>query len=75
MTKRRPPDTLEAAVAAIIGALGHQGAAEVVERGTSVLYAWSDPDRREGIGVREACVRPSVVAPRTIRSARPIPRV
>lgn len=54
MTKRRAPDTLEAAVARVIGALGHDGAGRVVERGQSVLYAWSDPDRREGIGVREA---------------------
>lgn len=54
MTKRRTPDTLEAAVARVIGAIGHQGAADAVERGTSVLYAWSDPDRREGVGVREA---------------------
>jgi hypothetical protein len=54
MTKRRAPDTLEAAVARVIGALGHEGAARVVERGVSSLYAWADPDRREGVGVREA---------------------
>lgn len=54
MTKRRGPDTLEAAIARVIGVLGHQGAADAVERGTTTIYAWSDPDGREQPGIRHA---------------------
>lgn len=56
MTKRRPPLSIDAALARIAGQLenGWDEVARVTGRSASMVRAWGDPDRREKIPVDDA---------------------
>lgn len=56
MTKRRPPLSIDAALARIAGQLecGWDDIASVTGRSTTLVRAWGDPDRREKIPVDDA---------------------
>lgn len=56
MTKRRPPLSVDAALARIAGQLerGWPEMAEVTSRSEAFVRAWGDPDRREKIPVEDA---------------------